>query len=528
MSRPSSRAPLDCGEVRAWCRSLRDDDCPASDGSISKHRALPALPASPNRRGIVAVFASAVGAVLWGGASACARTMPLTTVLRSSTFDSFGDAVAHWSRSGGTLVVDADHVENRPVTMLCVPGLAYRLTTDGPRTVAYSGPQYHWFFCIYSSGRNAFVIDGSLTLDGRDNCSMPFFARFEQVADDRRDFSVDGLTACNARMKRGISAVDGSRTNAYGATAMYFLGGFDHLTLRRVRARHVTREAGAGLSGSRGCVGIGVTNLAGTRSARHIRIEEFEVAHVDSDDRPGAPERTDMDGVLVFQSAERSGTRPVIQTGTIREAAGRAIKVFAPGGGGTTRDITIYRSVHGSTQGSNDVAHQHGDGTIEDITLHYSGEAHASPTTPVGMSAGHMRDPEFPFRPGVVRNLTIHDVTGRSKAAIVTLFSNLHDSEPRAYRLANIQDSGSAAHLLMPGGLGTFSDAVIEIDRIAVNLTVGLMATEDPNPHLRVFVRHLVNRNRRAVPFNVDYNGRAAPRLGGSLIADDTVRGVTR
>lgn len=508
---------------------MREDDCLESGCFLVRHRDVPGPHGSPSRRNIVAALSSAAGVVIWGGASACAQTAPPTSGLRSSAFGSFGDAVAQWSRTGGTLIVDADHVENSPVTMICIPGLEYRLTTDGARTVAYSGPQYHWFLCVYSAGRNPFSIDGSLTVDGRDNCSMPFFARFENVADDhRRDFHVEGLTACNARMKRGVSAVDGSMTNAYGATAMYFLGGFDHLTLRRVRARNVTREAGAGRSGSQGCVGIGIVNLAGTHSARHIRIEEFEVVHVDSDDPPGSPDRTDMDGLLVFQSAERAGSRPVIQGGTIREAAGRAIKVFAPGGGGITRDVTVYRSVHGSTQGSNDIAHQHGDGTIEDITFHYSGEAHASRTTSIGMSAGHLRDPGFPFQDGVVRNIAVNDTTGRPKYAIVTLFSNLHDGAPRAYRLANIRDSGSAEHLFMPGSLGTFSDASIEIDDVDVNLTAGLMATEDPSPRLRVAARRVVNRNRRAVPFNVYYDGRPAPRLGGVLVVEGAVQGVTR
>lgn len=510
---------------------MREDHRHESGCSTGKHRDLPVPHAAPNRRDIVAVFSSAVGAVLWGGgATACAQTEPLAPVLRSSAFGSFGDAVAQWGKTGGTLVVDADHVENRPVTMICIPGLGYRLTTDRPRTIAYSGPQYHWFLCIYSAGGNPFVIDGSLTVDGRDNCSIPFFARFENVGGEaRRDFSVEGLTACNARMKRGISLVDGSRTNAYGATAMYFLGGFDNLTLRSVQARNVTREAGAGRSGSQGCVGIGVTaNLSGTQSARQIRIEEFEVVHVDSDDASGSPDRTDMDGILVFQSAEQAGARPVIQRGVVREAAGRAIKVYAPGGGGVTRDVAIYRSVHGSAQGSNDVAHQHGDGTIEDITFHYSGDAHASPTTSIGMSAGHLRDPGFPFQRGVVRNIAVNDTTGQPKFAIVTLFSNLRDVGPRAYRLANIRDSGSAAHLFIPGSLGTFSDASIEVDEIDANLTAGLMATEDPSPRLRVTARRVVNRSRRSVPFNVYYDGRAAPRLGGVLVAEGTVQGVTR
>ena len=495
---------------------------------------MPQHPVNPGRRAALSGLAAS-GAVLAFPAlipAACAQPAATGPALRSSAFRSFRDAVARWSRTGGTLIVDADHVESAPVTMLCVPGLSYRLSSDAPRTISYSGPHYHWLFCIYSEGRNPFVIDGALTFDGRDNCSLPFFARFENVEGAaRRDFSVDGLAARNARMKSGVSRVDGSPTNGYGATAMLFSGGFDHLVLRRVQVSSVTREAGAGRAGSQGCVGIGVVaNLLGTQSARHIGIEDFQVSRVDSDDRPGSAQRADMDGILVFQSAEASGTRPVIQRGTIREAAGRAIKVFAPGGGGVTRDVTVHRSVHGKTGGSNDIAHQHGDGTIEDIRFFYTGDAHSQPTVPIGLSSGTARPPAFPFAEGIVRNVTIDDRTGRPKRAIVSVYYNVEDAAPRRYRIADISDSGSAQFLLLPGALGNYGPAAIEIERVSVDLAAGLMSTEDYDRQLTVTARGLVNRNPRPAPFKVFYDGRTAPPgHGGTVfIADATVRGIAR
>jgi len=358
---------------------------------------------------------------------------------------------------------------------------------------------------------------------------MPLFVRFEAAEGSaRREFNAEGLTAINARMKQGVSRVDGSRTNAYGAAGMMFTGGFDSLTLRHVRVANVTREERAGRPGSQGCIGIGVVaKLGTTRSARQLTIEDFEVRHVDSDDLPGSPERADMDGVLVFQSAERAGTRPIIQRGLIREAAGRAIKVYAPGGGGVTRDIEIHRSVPGTTTGSNDVAHQHGDGTIENIKLYYSGNAHAYPTIPVGMSAGHLRDPDFPFQPGIVRNIQIIDTTGRPKFTLLSIVFNLEDRGLRRYALSDIDDSGSAETLFQPGALGTYQGALIDINNVTVNLTRGLMATEDHDRRLEIRARSLVNRNARAVPLKTFYDGRPAPpEHGGMLVADQTVKGI--
>jgi hypothetical protein len=464
--------------------------------------------------------------------AACAQRPGPGPVLRSADFPSFRDAVAHWSATGGTLIVNTDHEERLPITMICVAGSSYHLTSDGPRRIAYAGPHYHWLFCIYSPGLNSFVVDGNLTFDGRNSCSIPFFARFEPVSGDRRrDFTVAGLTARNARMRPGVSRIDGSRSNAYGATGMLFMGGFDHLHLRDVKAMDVTRDAGAGLLGSQGCVGIGVVAImSGTQSARHVTIEDFEVARVDSDDRPGTVDRNDMDGVLVFQSPEADGSRPIIQRGTIREAAGRAVKVYAPGGGGATRDLVIYRSVHGKVNGSNDVAHQHGDGLIENIIFHYAGNAHSQPTVPIGMSSGTARDSGFPFAEGVIRNVTINDTTGQPKRAIISIFYMvLTDASPRRYAFQNIRDSGTAQHLFVPGFLGSYGDAEIDIDEVSVNLTTGLMATEDYSRHLRVIAHRLINRNARPVPFKVFYDGRAAPpNHGGTLIVDDTDTGIIR
>ncbi len=490
-------------------------------------------PVDSGRRALLSGIAASGAALAFPGLipAACAQPAATGPVLRSSAFRSFGEAVARWSRAGGVLIVDRDHVEPAPIMMVCVPGLSYRLTSEGARTISYGGPHFHWLLRIHSTGQNPFVIDGDLTFDGRSNCSIPFSASFERVfGAARRDFSVDGLTARNARMRRGVSRIDGSPTDAFGAAAMNFHGGFDRLHLRNVRAFDVSRDAGAGRPGSQGSIGIGVIGaLETTASARHVTIEDFEIARIDSDDRPGSPQRFDIDGLSVFQAAEAGGSRPIIQRGTIREAAGRAIKVFAPGGGGVTRDIIVHRSVHGITDGSNDIAHQHGDGVIENIVFHYSGNAHSQPTYSIGMSAGHVRARGFPFTRGVIRNVTINDTTGRPKGALVALYASQPDPSPRAYLLADITDSGSARQLLMPGRLGDDGPAAIVVERVSVNLTAALILSNARNARLTVTARGLVNRAARAAPFRAMGDGRPAPiGYGGTLDADATVRGVDR
>lgn len=463
--------------------------------------------ADPTRRTLLTGLAAAAALPALGFPTiVTAQTMPL----RTSAFASFAAAVAAWARRGGTLLIDRDHVEPLPVTMACVPGLAYQLISDAPRRIAYGGPHSHWLLCILGRGGNPLTIEGDIEFDGRSACSIPFFARFELVSGrDRRDCTVSGLSVRNALMRRGRSRIDGSDTASYGATGMLFNGGFDRLRLSGVSAARIWRDAGAGRPGSQGCVGIGVTGALGTSSsAKHVTIEDFRVEQVGSDDPPG-PARGDMDGVLVFQSAEPDGSRPLIRRGVIREAAGRAIKVFAPGGGGTTSQLEIHRSSSGPPGGSADINHQHGDGIIAGIRLFYSGNAHATPTTVIAMSSGHLREPGFPFGEAIVRDVAITDTTGRAKRTLFGLQHNLRDASPRRFSISDVRDSGTSEYLLLPGALGTFAPAAISIERVSVELTRGLLATEDQTA-LSLRARGLANRSARAVPVRTYYDGRPA------------------
>ena len=313
-----------------------------------------------SRRAVVAGLATLLGS----GPSRSAEEN--AEGLRTSNFSDFETAVSMWAKVGGTLIVDRDHSFGAPITAILLPGLAYRLKSEGSRVLNYIGPAYHWAFSLYSEGKTAVLIEGDLTIDGADRVCIPFYAKFDKVEGGlRRDFSVDGLRCRNARMAHVLSPIDGAPINLYGACGMLFAGGFDHLHLRNVSVDNVTRAARAGTPFYQGSVGIGVVaKLNSTCSTRHVTIEEFAVSHVDSEDPPGSEHRVDMDGVLVFQSEEKDGSRPLIQSGIVREAAGRAVKIFAPGGGGVTRKIQIFRSVPSTIYGAVEIDHQHGDGVV--------------------------------------------------------------------------------------------------------------------------------------------------------------------
>lgn len=453
-------------------------------------------------------------------------------LLTASEFPDLSTAVERWQGVGGTLVIDRDFIIAAPIMMICLPGLSYHLTTDRSRLIRYGGEQAHWALCIYSEGDTPFRIDGGLTIDGANRVAMPLFVRFEPVSGDRRrDFLVSGLACKNARIVLGNSPVDGRPANSYGASGMLFMGGFDRLCLSGVSVSDVSRAARSGVVGSKGSLGIGVIgDLHSTSSARHVLIEDFAVSRVDSDDPPFSVERFDMDGVLVFQAAEADGTRPIIRRGTIREAAGRAVKIFAPGGGGVTRDLKIFRSVSSRFSGSVDVNHQHGDGLIANIDITYSGRAHDLPSTPISMSSGTPRPIAFPFSVGEVRNVRIHDATGKPKATLIGLQYNVVDDQgTRRYRISHVIDDGFSLCLLLPGALGTYGIASIEIEDVNVNLTMSLFASEDPTKLLYIRARRAnFNAEQRLLPIKVSYDGRPVEKKLEVLVdIDDSVSGLT-
>lgn len=441
--------------------------------------------------------------------SSLARDGAKDSGLKTSDFSDLKSALESWAKIGGTLVVDRDYDFDAPVTVVVLPGLSYLLKADGARTLRYAGPPYHWALSIYSEGKTPVRIEGGLTIDGANRVCIPFYAKFDKADGDlRRDFVVDGLTCRNARMAPVTSPIDGSRVNLYGASGMLFAGGFDHLHLRNVAVDNVTRAAGAGTPFFQGCVGIGVVaKLGGKTSARHVLIEDFVVTRVDSEDSVNSDRRVDMDGVLVFQSEESDGTRPLIQRGVIREAAGRAVKVFAPGGGGTTCQLRIYRSIPSSFQGAVEVDHQHGDGLISDIDISYSGRAHATPTTVIGMGSLGARKPGFPYAAGEIRNIRIRDRTGTPKSTLVSVYSSAVDPSSRVFMLTGISDDGTARNLLMTGALGTYGPARVVLDEIDIDLTVSVVVSDDPTQLLRIRARRSTFSRGRPVRTKARHDG---------------------
>lgn len=429
--------------------------------------------------------------------------------LKTSDFPDLKTALEAWAKLGGMLIVDRDHEFEVPVTVIVLPNFSYQLMTDGPRTLRYIGSPYHWALSIYSEGKTPVSIGGRLTIDGANRVCIPFYAKFDKVDGDlRRDFIVSGLTCRNARMAPVISPIDGARANLYGACGMLFAGGFDHLHLRYVAVENVTRAAGAGTPFFQGCVGIGVTaKLGGNTSARHVVIEDFTVTRVDSEDAMRSDRRVDMDGILVFQSEESNGTRPLIQRGVIREAAGRAVKVFAPGGGGITRQLQIYRSVPSSVSGAVEIDHQHGDGLIADIDISYSGRAHVSPTTVIGMGSIGARPSGFPYAVGEVRDIRIRDQTGTPKSVLVSVYSSSSDASPREFALTRISDEGTTRNLLMTGALGTYGLVKVTLDEIDINLTVSVVVSDDPTQLLRVRARRSKFSRGRPVRIKARHDG---------------------
>jgi hypothetical protein len=183
--------------------------------------------------------------------------------------------------------------------------------------------------------------------------------------------------------------------------------------------------------------------------------------------------------------------------------------------------------VSGVGTGSVDIDHQYGDGTIEGVRIFYSGQAHATPTVAIGMGSSHARLPGFTFTEGVVRDVVIADTTGRTKRAVIGMQYSQRDATSRRFRFSDITDNGASEYLLLPGALGTYGPAAINLERISVNLTRGVLATEDLTVSLSLRARSLTNRAARTVPVRTNYDGSPAhPSMRVRFDRDSSVRGL--
>lgn len=411
----------------------------------------------------------------------------LAGTLYTSQFPTFAAAVAVWAVAGGTLVVNQDLTETVNINVGLVADKTYRLTCDRPRTITYAGLDVATYMKLTGAARAPLIIDSGLTLDCQNKAATGLHVDYISVTgSDRRDARI-GMSATNCKLKTYSSG---------GANGVAINGGFRKLTVAGFRIGPVSRLAGTGNAGSWGCTGLIYNgHSVTTANALEIVIEDFVIDTVTTEDAAGTSAYSDCDGVLLFTWANGADAGvqkpPIIRNGRVREAVGRAIKTYCPGAPGTlTENLIIERSLQGVNGGSVDVAHQHGGGTMRGLTFLYSGNAHVTPTKPMGFALGSIMDPG----PGLVENIQLYDATAAAKKCLVQLNYNQNDVTPRAYTIRNIKDRGSCEYIFTPAAMGSVQPLDVHLEQVDVTLSQGCAQTDDDMYYLRVTARQLRNR----------------------------------
>lgn len=447
-------------------------------------------------------------------------------VYRSSLYPSLRAAITAWMAGGGTLVVDTDHIEILPFQTsdgVFLPGKQYRLETDGPRTVTYNGPNHYYFLRLYSNGGADISICGELTIDCQDKVGIGLWIDCSGVTGSaRRALRISG----GLKVKNVFMRTDPA-LNILGASCIKLSGGFASVHLDDVHAENSGRANGAGAAGSYGCNGIEIFGNGGnTANPLSVLVENWSVTNVYSQGDPTDPAYEDMDGLLIFQFQNGSDIvrAPIIRDGLAIECTGRAVKRFAPGMGGLTENIHVIRSKRGKASGSGDIAHQDGSGVIRNIEIHYSGDAHASPTTPIGLSLGTQKDNGG----AVVENIRISDTTGVVLNTLIGLQYFQTDNVTRHWTIRNLRHDGSAKTLFLSATGGRYADCFVTIEDVDVALTTAVAQTDDPLSYLKVNARNFVNRSGTDVPVVCLLNGTQRAIAWGDWVGDASLRGFKR
>ena len=441
--------------------------------------------------------------------------------LSANLYPDLAAAIAAWGAQGGRLHLDGTYQVSAPIDCRLAPGRAHRLTASAGTVVRYVGRPARHMIRIEPTGRNDLVIDcGAATFDANRIVNCPLFIQSFATPADRGTTRVTGRFR-NARSNvRGTGDISGLRV----------VGAHRLVHVHDVDVDGVTRIAGAcdpGYNGSQGVCVVG----GDTHNILDILIERVSVRGMTTEDAVTSKYYVDLDGILVFQALERGARGPVIRGATLRDCPGRAIKVYAPTGGGEVRDITILRGTHGGGKAfgghSIDIDIQHGDGIVSGVRIAYSNDAHYTPTIPIQMAVVNRRTAANPFGPATIEDVVITDSTNVVRQAVVSLHDNsgAGGGTRRAITLRDIADYGKARMLFVSGQAGAEARCDIVIADVNCHVTEAATVTSDPQPNLFVRAANLANRNTVAVPVKHNLGGGMALVTWGDWLAEGPVTG---
>jgi hypothetical protein len=325
--------------------------------------------------------------------------------------------------------------------------------------------------------------------------------------------------------------VSGSAFNA-GSAGVIVRGNFTTVSFDRLWAKDIGRAAGTGSAGNFGTNGVIIDRDGSGRAALIVNGPVAGAENITCDDTPGSAGAIDVDGVAVFQNDENGAACQIGFVSSV-DAEGRGFKAQ------TYRsthinEISIVRSVSGTTGGNADVNLQFAEGVIDSCEIIYSGNAdtvHGQGTTCVSYYTDASRVNGYGVNP--IRNLTVRDTctTGTATINYITeLTFAVANTTNKFAAVENVIMLGRPAKALCyigPNGATGYGRFVLKIDGFVGELTDGLIANLAACPDLFAGVSRVWNTGS-AVPAIYRTDAVALGNVFGRIIDNGGNIGILR
>jgi hypothetical protein len=487
--------------------------------------AIVGAPGTGNDAGLRTALATGIGAeiALAGGVGLDKLDNSLRGgTFRTSMYPSIAVAVAAWVAAGGTLLIDSDHNVTAPIFSVLETGKTYRITSDKRRKLTYTGTATGdaMFRFYLAAGRTCPVeIEGSINWDANGLAAAPLMFLSDVLGGDRAPVTMRGKHT----FRNGRSLVG----SGYEAMGLCFAGGFDDIDIEGFEIRDIAAAVGATIGGSRGTRGLVIAGELGTtKGAATVRVGQHKIVNIQNLETVGGPQRVEMDGALIFQPSEGARSAPIVEKGYYENCLVRAIKIFAPFGGGAIRDIEDVLTLQPGTGGSVRLNQQHGSGTIMGYRGRYTAGAAGQTIIPIGQAVTGYA---LAARTVHISDVDIDDATGTTQPCLIDLRRNATSSvTPYEAVIDNVKSSGLYECLSLVGELGTYVDARVALRAVDCRLSIALLKTDSAQFYLKLTAEGLTNRSGTTVPGTALLSGTMRSTDWGDLAAIGRVDGIGR
>lgn len=438
----------------------------------------------------------------------------------SRAYPSLAAAFDAFITNGGTLVIDSDHNIPAPIVRTALDGKSYTIKTDKRRKLTYTGTATGDAMIRFNIGAGVTApieIEASLELDADRKAAVCLAVLSSASGNDRANFIMRGdLVFRNSRSLVGTG---------YEANGFFVNGGYKDVVVQDFEIYDISAPVGATVPGSRGCRGYQIFGTLGTTtSAERIFVGRHKVVNVLNDETPGTTNYIEMDNII-FQSAEGALQAPVVEDGYYENCPGRAIKIFAPFGGGIVRNIRDVLSVPAVTGGGSPrINFQHGNGTVEKCEFTFTAGAAGSTITPISFANTAYALPSKPIR---VSGITVDDATGDTQPCVVDLRrSPTSTVTPATVTIDNVRSNGLYEAFSLTGSLGRDLNAYVTLHQINLRLTQALIKTDDVQSYLRASLTNVHNTSGTTVPARRLLSNAMATTAWGDWEADGPCTGL--